>query len=42
MPVNGQKHAKRKFLEGMGCLLYLVAVALLAGVFLAHCGEVFR
>jgi len=42
MTVKGDKQTKRKLLEGLGCFLYLVAAALLAGVFLSRCGEVFR
>jgi|GEM_PF-6219561 len=32
---------KRKFLEGTGCLLYVVFFAAAAAVFIARCGEVF-
>ncbi len=36
------KQTKKKFLEGIGCLLYIAAAVILIAVFLAHCDSVFQ
>jgi len=33
---------RKKFLEGIGCLGYLVAVVILVAVFIAHCDGIFK
>jgi len=32
---------KRKLLEGMGCLLYMIAFVAIAAVFIVRCNRVF-
>ena len=36
-----EKQTKKKFLEGIGCLGYVIAVVILVAVFIAHCDKIF-
>ena len=35
------KQTKKKFLEGIGCLFYIIAIGILIAVFYAHCDKIF-
>jgi len=36
------KQTKKKFLEGIGCLFYIIAAGILIAVFIAHWDNIFQ